>query len=83
MSEGFDAIFTVVDRFYKMVPYIPTRTTATAVDIANLFLTYIWKLHGLPKQIVLDQRTQFAAKFTHALHTRLDIKPTFSTAYHP
>src|SRR6185295_17701934 len=62
-SEGFDAIFTVVDRFSKMVHYIPTRSNATTVDIANLFVTYVWKLHGLPSHTVSDRGTQFNSKF--------------------
>ncbi|QRW25688.1 Retrotransposable element Tf2 protein [Rhizoctonia solani] len=74
-SEGFDAILTVIDCFSKMVHFIPTQSTALAIDIANLFVTYVWKLHGLPRSIVSDRGPTFNAK--------LDIKPTYSTAYHP
>src|SRR5690349_24496139 len=66
-----------------MVHFIPTRSTATAVDIANLFVTYVWKLHGLPKHTVSDRGTQFNSKFLKHLYKHLDIKPSFSTAYHP
>jgi hypothetical protein len=53
VSKSFDTIFTV-DHFSKMVHYIHTKSTATAVNIANLFVTYVCKLHGLPKKIVED-----------------------------
>src|SRR5689334_18497256 len=66
-----------------MVHFIPTKSNATAVDIANLFITYIWKLHGLPAHTVSDRGTQFNSKFLKQLYKRLDIKPSFSTAYHP
>ncbi|QRW26782.1 Transposon Tf2-1 polyprotein [Rhizoctonia solani] len=82
-SEGFDAIFTVIDRFSKMVHFIPTHSTASAIDIANLFMLYIWKLHGLPRSTVSHRGPNFNAKFIRHLYKRLDIKPTFSTAYHP
>ncbi|CCO36910.1 Retrotransposable element Tf2 155 kDa protein type 1 [Rhizoctonia solani AG-1 IB] len=82
-SEGFDAILTVIDRFSKMVHLIPTHSTASAIDIANLFVTYVWKLHGLPRSTVSDRGPTFNAKFIRHLYQRLDIKPTFSTAYHP
>ncbi|QRW26231.1 Retrotransposable element Tf2 protein [Rhizoctonia solani] len=82
-SEGFDAIFTVINRFSKMVHFIPTHSTASAIDIANLFMLYIWKLHGLPRSTVSDRGPNFNAKFIRHLYKRLDIKPTFSTAYHP
>lgn len=36
-KEGFDAVMVVVDRFSKYVEFIPTFTTATAEDIAELF----------------------------------------------
>ncbi|QRW15631.1 Retrotransposable element Tf2 protein [Rhizoctonia solani] len=83
ISEGFNAILTVIDRFSKMVHFIPTQSTASAIDIANLFITYIWKLHGLPKSTVSDRGPTFNAKFICHLYKRLDIKPTYSTAYHP
>ncbi len=33
-SAGFDAIFTIVDRFSKLVTFIPMKTTATAEDVS-------------------------------------------------
>ncbi|QRW15575.1 Retrotransposable element Tf2 protein [Rhizoctonia solani] len=83
ISEGFDAILTIIDCFSKMVHFIPTQSTASAIDIANLFITYIWKLHGLPRSTVSDRGPTFNAKFICHLYKRLDIKPTYSTAYHP
>ncbi|QRW25843.1 Retrotransposable element Tf2 protein [Rhizoctonia solani] len=83
VSEGFDAILTVIDRFSKMVHFIPTQSTASAIDVANLFITYVWKLHGLPRSTVSDRGPTFNAKFIRHLYKRLDIKPTYSTAYHP
>ncbi|QRV98272.1 Transposon Tf2-11 polyprotein [Ceratobasidium sp. AG-Ba] len=82
-SEGFTAILTVVDRLTKMVHFIPTTNEANGVDVANLFLTYVWKLHGLPRKTISDRGPQFTSQFLKQLHKRLDIKPSFSTAYHP
>ena len=53
-SDSFNAIFTVVDRFSKMVHFIPTISKATASDVANLFVTHVWKLHGLPRKTISD-----------------------------
>ncbi|KAG8725221.1 hypothetical protein FRC09_005676 [Ceratobasidium sp. 395] len=82
-SEGFDAIFTVVDRLSKMVHFIPTTSNATAVDIANLFVNYVWKLHGLPNKTISDRGPNFNSKFLKQLYARLNIQPHFSTAYRP
>ncbi|QRW24358.1 Retrotransposable element Tf2 protein [Rhizoctonia solani] len=65
VSEGFDAILTVIDRFSKMVHFIPTQSTASAIDIANLF-TYVWKLHGLPRSTVSDRGPTFNANLPSA-----------------
>ncbi|QRV96366.1 Transposon Tf2-1 polyprotein [Ceratobasidium sp. AG-Ba] len=68
---------------YKMVHFIPTTNKANGVDVANLFLTYVWKLHGLPRKTISDRVPQFMSQFLKQLHKRLDIKPSFLTAYHP
>ena len=36
-SSGFDAVFTVVDRFSKLVTFIPTNTSVDAPGLAKLF----------------------------------------------
>ncbi|KAG8701538.1 hypothetical protein FRC09_005297 [Ceratobasidium sp. 395] len=64
-----------------MVHFIPTTSNATAIDVANLFVTYVWKLHGLPKKTISDRGPNFNSKFLRQLYKRLDIKPSFSTAY--
>ncbi|QRV82688.1 Retrotransposable element Tf2 protein [Ceratobasidium sp. AG-Ba] len=82
-SEGFDAILTVVDRMSRMVHFIPTTLRASAVDIANPFVTYVWKLHGLPSKTISDRGPQFNSAFLRQLYKRLDIKPSLSTAFRP
>ncbi|QRW23764.1 Transposon Tf2-7 polyprotein [Rhizoctonia solani] len=82
-SEGYDAILTVVDRLSKMVHFIPTHSDATAVDVANLFVSFVWKLHGLPRKTISDRGPQFNAKFLRQVYKRLGIEPHFSTAYRP
>jgi transposase InsO family protein len=40
-------------------------------------------LHGVPKKIVSDRRTQFTLKFWERLHETLDTQLRFNSAYHP
>ncbi|CUA71329.1 Transposon Tf2-1 polyprotein [Rhizoctonia solani] len=82
-SKGYNAILTVVDHLSKMVHFIPTHSDATATDVANLFVNFVWKLHGLPRKTILDQGPQFNAKFLRQVYKRLNIEPHFSTAYRP
>ena len=82
-SSGHDAIMTVVDAVSKRVHFILTYTTVTAKGAARLFFHYVWKLHGLPKCVVSDHRSQFIALFTKELYRLLGIWMSSSTAWHP
>jgi hypothetical protein len=62
-AQGCNAIVLFADELSKMVYLAPTTTTATAVDIAQLFLERVVCLLGLPLQIVSDRDPRFAGLF--------------------
>jgi hypothetical protein len=82
-SHGYDAIMNVVDSVSKVSHFIPMHTTITALGAACLFLVHVWKLHGLPKQVISDRGPQFVAELTRELYRMLGIKLAATTAYHP
>ncbi|KAF8751163.1 hypothetical protein RHS01_08782 [Rhizoctonia solani] len=73
----------VIDSFSKFGHFIPTSKKVTAKGLADLFITHVWKLHGLPVKTISDRGTTFTGKFLRALYQRLGVKPAFSSAYHP
>jgi transposase InsO family protein len=83
LSNGFDSILVVVDRFSKEVESIPCNKTTTALDTARLYLHNVWKNHGLPSSIVSDRGPQFASQVMRDLCKRLGIQLKLSTAFHP
>ena len=53
----------VVDQFTKMALFIALEQTATAKDAADVFLREVWKLHGLPTEIISDIDAKFSGEF--------------------
>ena len=62
---------------------VPCRDICTMKDLALLFLTYVWRYHGLPKSIVSDRGPQFTSDFWLALCELLGTTAKLSMAYHP
>src|SRR5882724_7454957 len=73
----------VVDHLSKWAHVIPTTSDVMVSRVAQLFRDHIWKLHGLPEEVISDQGTQFVSNFTCNLSQLLGIKVATSTAYHP
>ena len=58
-----DSIFVVVDNLSKETHFIPVKLTYKPVHIANIFLKEIFRLHGIPKEIISDRDTKFNGNF--------------------
>jgi transposase InsO family protein len=48
-----------------------------------MFMKEIFRLHGIPKTVILDRDTKFTRNFWKSLFKGLDTQFNFSTAYHP
>ena len=83
LAQGYEAILVVCDRFSKMAHFVATTEKTSAEGLVKLFQDHIWKLHGLPKSIVLDRGVQFTVRMMKELNNLLDIQMKFSMAYHP
>src|SRR4051812_27778858 len=82
-SQGFNAIFVVVNHFSKQIHAILINTSLTAEGYAWIFRDHIFKLHGMPEKVISDQGPQFVSKFIQSLCQMLEVKGNPSTAYHP
>ena len=76
------SIFIVIDKMSKVAHFIPMKSTYKAVNIADIFLKEIFRLHGIPKVIISYQDVKFTRKFWRSLFSVLDMQLNFSTAYH-
>jgi hypothetical protein len=80
---GYDSIWVVVDRLTKAAHFIPVKTTYNSAVLAELYMSRIVCLDGIPKKIVSGRGTQFTSHFWQQLHETLGTHLKFSLAYHP
>ena len=50
-----DSIMVVVEKLTKATHFILVKSMYKTYDIANIFMKEIFKLHGLPKAIILTE----------------------------
>ena len=72
-------LLIMTDRLTNYVRIIPTHSTATARDIAQLVYESWYRLFGLPQSIVPDRDKLFTSHFWKELHRLLDICIKMST----
>jgi hypothetical protein len=77
-----DAIFVVVDCLSKQTYFVPKKTMAMAREINQLFIKYMYILHGLLKKIIFDKISKFLNTFSIVIFKALSIKLCFNTTYH-
>lgn len=83
LSEGYDTILVIKDRYTKMVHFIPVKATISSKDLAQIALENWIKLHGIPTHITSDRDKLFIHGFWHDLCRLLRIEQRLSSAYHP
>jgi hypothetical protein len=62
-----DSIMVVVEKLTKATHFIPLKTTHRVVDVADIFLKEVARLHGIPKTIVSDRDPKFSSNFWKGL----------------
>jgi transposase InsO family protein len=81
--RGNDVIWVVVDILTKVAHFIPVKTTFNANQLAQLYMSRIVSLQGVPKSITSDRGSLFTSTFWLRLHQALGTMLKHSTAYHP
>ncbi|KAI3365248.1 hypothetical protein L3Q82_010331, partial [Scortum barcoo] len=59
LSKGNTTVLTVVDRFSKMAHFIPLPKLPSAKETAQVMINHVFRIHGLPTDIVSDRGPQF------------------------
>lgn len=83
VTQGKSAILVIVDKLSKYAHFLPLKHPYTAAMVADLYLTAIYKLHGMPAGIISDRDPVFTSLFWQELFKKCKVKLQMSTAYHP
>lgn len=73
LSNGFTAILVIIDRFSKSCRLVPLKGLPTAMETAQALFHHVFRIYGIPDDIVSDRGTQFTSQVWRAFCKHLDI----------
>ncbi|KAI2653996.1 Transposon Tf2-9 polyprotein [Labeo rohita] len=82
-SQGNTVVLTVVDRFSKAAHFIPLPKLPSAKETAVTVVDHVFRLHGLPTDVVSDRGPQFVSKFWQEFCKLLGATVSLSSGFHP
>jgi hypothetical protein len=82
-KAGHDAVLVVIDKLSKAMTLIPTKSSVSAQQVAQLFLKEVYRLHGLPRKIISDRDVRLTGRFWQELHRLVQSKLAMSSSFHP
>ena len=62
-----NSIMVIVEKVSKEAHFIPVKSTYKAVNIADIFMKEIFRLHDVPKVIISYRDVKFTGNFLKAL----------------
>ena len=79
----YDSITVVICLLTSMVHLIPSQINYNASQLAELMFEHVYKMHGLPKNIISDHDVLFTSIFWSWLNKLIGTNLRMSSAYHP
>lgn len=81
-SNGFNAIYVVVDCLTKHASFIPTTTGLNSKEFTLLFMKHIMCQFGLPECIIMDRDPRWTTNFWLSIAKSLQTKMSLSSSHH-
>lgn len=90
-SEDKTVVLTVIDRFSKMAHFVALPIAhfvalpklPSAWETAEAVLVHVFRLHGLPQDVVSDRGPQFTSRFWKEFCRLLGVSVSLSSGFHP
>ncbi len=62
LSNDFTTVLVIIDRFSKACRLIPLKGLPTSMETAQALFHHVFRVYGLPEDIVSDRGTQFTSQ---------------------
>ncbi|KAI2662338.1 Transposon Tf2-6 polyprotein [Labeo rohita] len=82
-SNGYTTILSIIDRFSKACRFIPLAKLPMAMETAELLCNWVFRLYGLPEDIVSDRGPQFSSRIWSSFFSLLGVNVSLTSGYHP
>ncbi|KAI2661374.1 Transposon Tf2-6 polyprotein [Labeo rohita] len=82
-SQGNTVVLTVVGRFSKATHFIPLPKIPSARETMIAVIDHVFRIHGLPTDVVSDRGPQFVSKFWKEFCFLLGASVSLSSGFHP
>ncbi|KAI2665814.1 Transposon Tf2-9 polyprotein [Labeo rohita] len=79
-SNGFTTILSVIDRFSKGCRLTPLSKLPTAMEMAELLCNWVFRIFGLPEDIVSDRGPQFSSRLWSSFFRLLGVNVSLTSA---
>jgi hypothetical protein len=83
VSRQYNCLLVVVDKLTKYAHFIPVRHPYNASKIAEVFVDNVYRLHGMPQNLVSDRDPVFTSHFWQFVFKATGTNLKMSTANHP
>lgn len=74
---------SIFDRFSKATHFVALDKLPSALQTTKLLVNHVFRLHGIPLEIVSERGPQFTSHVWKAFCTALGAKDSLSSGYHP
>ena len=82
-SRGNTVILTIIDRFSKTAHFLALPKLPTAKETADLLVAQVFRLHGIPTDIVSDRGPQFTSEVWRTFCAALGAKVSLTSGFRP
>ena len=86
LSQGFNAIYTCVNKFTKMVKLqlcFVGEGQLTTKEVVTLFFNGVVRTYGLPRVVLHNRDPRLTSHFWKSLWALLGVRVALSMAHHP